>query len=75
MNPAPPVTSTRLPTRCRLRGRAAEPAGAPPLHAALAGQIARVGGNVFVADEHSDQVTVLRKAHVVRRITPSRSGR
>jgi DNA-binding beta-propeller fold protein YncE len=33
------------------------------------------GGNVFVADEHSDQVTVLRKGHVVRTLpTPHQPG-
>ena len=34
-----------------------------------------VGGNVFVADEHSDQVSVLRKGHVVKTLpTPHQPG-
>ena len=34
-----------------------------------------VGGNVFVADEHSDQVSVLRHGHVVRTLpTPHQPG-
>jgi DNA-binding beta-propeller fold protein YncE len=34
-----------------------------------------VGGNVFVADEHSDQVTVLRNGHVVKTLhTPHQPG-
>ena len=34
-----------------------------------------VGGNVFVADEHSDQMTVLRKGHVVKTLhTPHQPG-
>jgi DNA-binding beta-propeller fold protein YncE len=34
-----------------------------------------VGGNVFVADEHSDQISVLRKAHLVKTLpTPHQPG-
>jgi DNA-binding beta-propeller fold protein YncE len=34
-----------------------------------------VGGNVFVADEHSDQVSVLRKGHLVKTLpTPHQPG-
>jgi DNA-binding beta-propeller fold protein YncE len=34
-----------------------------------------VGGNVFVADEHSDQISVLRKGHVVKTLpTPHQPG-
>jgi hypothetical protein len=34
-----------------------------------------VGGNVFVADEHSDQASVLRKGHVVKTLpTPHQPG-
>jgi DNA-binding beta-propeller fold protein YncE len=34
-----------------------------------------VGGNVFVADEHSDQMTVLRQGHVVKTLhTPHQPG-
>jgi DNA-binding beta-propeller fold protein YncE len=36
---------------------------------------ASVGGNVFVADEHSDQVSVLRAAHLVKTLpTPHQPG-
>jgi DNA-binding beta-propeller fold protein YncE len=34
-----------------------------------------VGGNVFVADEHSDQISVLRKGHLVKTLpTPHQPG-